>query len=367
MRILHCYILRQILIILLVAISVFVGVLLLGNALKDVMAMLVNQQISIGVVFKMIAYLIPWVLVYAVPLGFLAAILLVFGRISADNELVAIRAGGVGLFSMVMPVLGLGLVLSSLLAWINMDLSPKCRSAWKSLGREAVVNPADLLLPGRYIRQFPGWTIYIGGKSEGLLEDVLLYKYEDGVLRDQIRAETADVDLDKETMELRLELASVNWDYRLDVGDTNASPEWGTMLMSETSQTNRLGELDQLVEEQDLSDMTFSRLREELDAVRASQEQDSPVLFHLHRQVAASFSCFVFVLMGVPLGIRAQRRETSVGLALALVMAVFYFGLQMFAQSLETKAAAYPHYLVWLPNLLFAAIGCRLLWRANYR
>ena len=369
MRILRGYIVRQVLILLGIGIAIFVGVLLLGNALKDVMAMLVNQQISLTVVLKMLGLLIPWVLVYALPLGFLAALLLVFGRISADNELVAMRTGGVGLFSLVLPVLLLALFLCGLMAWINTDLSPRCRVAWKSLARGSIENPADLLLPGRYIRQFPGGTIYIGGKNGDELEDVLLYKYEGSDLRDQIHANSATVELDPGSLELRLQLSGVDWYYRLDGGSatnaTNATPEWGTMLMDESFHTNRLGSLEKFVEQPDLSDMTFSQLREELRLVRAAGELDGPIVFHLHRQVAVSFVCFAFGLVGIPLGIRAHRRETTVGLALALVMAVAYFGVQMVAQSMETSPGAYPHLIVWLPNLVFAAVGSRLLWLAN--
>jgi LPS export ABC transporter permease LptF len=366
MTILRGYLLRQVLVLLGIGIAIFVGVLLLGNALKDVMAMLVNQQVSLAVVLKMLALLIPWVLVYALPLGFLAAVLLVFGRISADNELVAMRTGGVGLFSLVFPIMLLALLLCGVMAWINTDLSPRCRVAWKSLARAGVQNPADLLLPGRYIRQFPGWTIYIGGKDGEELKDVLLYKYEGGDLRNQIRADSAKVELDAETSEIRMQLTGVDWYYRLDGGSsTNSSPEWGTMLMDESSQTNRLGSLEDFVEQPDLSEMTFAQLRDELQLAHKAGEADAPIVFHLHRQVAVSFVCFAFGLVGVPLGIRAHRRETTVGLALALVMAVMYFGIQMFAQSLETNPRAYPHLIVWVPNLLFTAVGARLLWRAN--
>ena len=172
MRTLHKYLVREIAVSLLMTVAVFVFVVLLFNVLKEILPMLVSGQVSLGLVLKAVGLLIPFACVYALPMGFITAALLVFGRFSADQELTAARASGISLCSLVSPVLLLSLFCCALSAWFNMDLGPRSRVEYLILRNQARSELGNVQLPeGKVINDFPGYVFYTARNHDGNLED----------------------------------------------------------------------------------------------------------------------------------------------------------------------------------------------------
>ncbi len=181
MKTLHKYLTLQVLASLLLTVAVFTFVLLLGTVLKEILTLLINGEARLGTVLEAIGLLIPFVGVYALPMGLLTATLLVFGRFSADQELTAARASGISLLSLVTPVLLLSLFCCGVSAWFNMELGPRSRVEYKNLIADARTDLMNIQLPaGQPVYDFPGYIFLVGGNKNGNLEDVRVFVLENG-------------------------------------------------------------------------------------------------------------------------------------------------------------------------------------------
>jgi len=127
MRILTRYILREVLATAAVCLAVLTCLLLLGNILREVLDLLANQQAPPALVLRAVLLLIPFVVAFSLPMALLTAVLLVFGRLSSDHELDAVKACGISLASLALPVVCLSLVFSGACAAFTMMFEPNSR------------------------------------------------------------------------------------------------------------------------------------------------------------------------------------------------------------------------------------------------
>src|SRR4051812_13835114 len=319
-------------------------------------------------------------------MGMLTATLLIFGRFSADQELTAVRASGISLLSLISPILLLSLALCGTSALVNLEIGPRCRVAYTSMLFRLKAELSSAQLPeNRYIKEFPGYVFYVGKNRKGELQDLLVYQLARG---------TNGVDMTTHAPRGKLEIDGVNKQITLYLYDAKS-----VIFTDGKSKPGPMGDLTiELAMPQQkssgrpkITDMTFSELWDELHEVeeqvntpralnklgpeqlRAAklemekQRKDltSPIRVQIHRQVAFSFACFGFTLVGIPLGLRMHRRETNVGIGIALGLVAVYYSFILLGQAFDTRPELAPHLIVWLPNFIFQAVGTVLLWRAN--
>ncbi len=373
MRTLHRYLARQVLQTLVMTVLVFTFVLLLGNVLREVLALLITRQATLPGVAHAIALLIPYVMVFALPMGLLTATLLVMGRFSADHELTAARAGGISLVALVAPLLALGVLFSALSAVVNCEIAPRCRVAYKELlFGLGIARPASFLTENRFITDYPNFVIYVGKRHGNDLENVLIYQMEQGEMVRRFRAPHGSITVDDAEKKILFQLTDTTVFMRpLKQAEAavhakdGSDADWLTFSVGELTVPVDFKTVASPDAKPKLSEMTFSQLRAELRAAEAHGVDATPAKVQLHRMVAFSFACLGFTLVGIPLGIRAHRRETSAGMAMALVLVLAYYSFIILSQALEMRPSLHPHLLAWVPNFLFQGIGAWLLWRAN--
>jgi lipopolysaccharide export system permease protein len=285
--------------------------------------------------------------------------LLTFGRFSADNELTAVRASGISLLSLITPVLLLSVLLSGVCAIVNLHLAPRCRIAYKHLIYETALERIETLLPERSFRQFQNYTVYFGRVRDNDVRDVYVYEMDKGSsnVLSTTRAPRGTFTVEATNKTIRLILYDA---WMVKGAEDGRRP----IHVGETPPLD-LTWKEKAERQPGLSDMGFLELWRKRSELERQGIPTTPVDVQIHSQVAFSFACIGFALIGIPLGIRAHRRETSAGIAMALVLVLLYYGILILGESLDTKPQYAPHLIVWLPNFIFQAVGLVLLRKVN--
>src|SRR2546423_1693094 len=187
---------REILATLLMTVAVFTVVLLLGNVLKEILTMLVNRQTTFLMAAHAIGLLIPFVLVFALPMGMLTAALLFFGRFSADQELTAVRASGVSLVALITPIFLLSFALSGVCAIINLEVAPQCRVAYKRLLALGITRLGASLPEKTVIKDFRGLIVYAEKVNGTNMSDIRIYQLGAQNVESYVRASSGTVQAD---------------------------------------------------------------------------------------------------------------------------------------------------------------------------
>jgi lipopolysaccharide export system permease protein len=301
---------------------------------------------------------------YALPIAFLLGALLAVGRMAADREVTALRACGVGLPQLVLPVLGLGLLLSAVTAYLMLEVEHRAQRELRDRIRVLAVR-GSLLEPGAP-RRLGGITLFArerrgGGEFGG----VVLSDRSDPKRPLLVVAERGRLALDAGSRSLRLQLS--DGDVHLGRGAGQrivferfeyAIPEavlWAAQRERIRPREMSLAELRQIVER--------ARAGDPLDGYR----KQNPVeyLLQIHRRFALPAAPALFALVAVPLGLRVRRSaRASAALGCALLVGGYYT-LLMFGQFLALQGALPAAAAVWLPNVAFGAAGAGLLWAAG--
>lgn len=396
MKTLHIYLLTQILKNLLLTVLVLTFLFLIGNALRDILKLVATHNVPLKTVLNAFAYLLPFVLVYTLPIAFLTSTLLVFGKLSSDLELTAIRASGISLTSFIHPVIALSILFCFLCAWVNLDLGPKGRVAFKNILFQAGQKDLKNLIPeGRFITDFPGYVFYVGKIQDDRLSNVLFYQITNAKKLVDIRSASAQLinDPSSETLILRFfkptiftrksgGISSLYSNIPDSTSQTNnpiPSPDNFQSLSESPSADWRAlytGQLDfpiprpnsSAFRKAKLSEMTLTQLLQELNSLKLSGLPDAdllPIKIQLHEKLSFSFASLGFTLVGIPLGIQSHRKDTSSGIAMALILMLVYYALLIAAKSLQSFTSLQPHLLIWLPNLIFQSLGTFLIHKKN--
>ena len=364
MKLIDRFLSRELLVNVAFAIAVLSLVLVVGNIFRKLLPLLVNHDVPMEYLITFIAYVLPFSLIFTIPWGLLTAILLVFGRLSADNELIALRSNGVSISRICIPLAVIALLCTAICFWLNVQAAPAAQQKLRSTIFDlATRNPMALFGSDQVIDQFPGRKIYVGKKEGNKLENITVFEMNERSLPIRVTyARTGMLEADLANKQILMHLYGARYQERDQNDPSNLrkirdgiNAVEGTLPIS----------LDELYEKEkkrpSRSALSIEQLLDQLKSENRRERSASKT--EINKRFSFPFACIAFAIIGVPLGVTAHRRETSIGFAMGLSIAVSYFLFVIIGDTQRGNPNVHPELLVWTPNVLFIVLGAFLFRR----
>ncbi|HSD10416.1 MAG TPA: LPS export ABC transporter permease LptF [Candidatus Binatia bacterium] len=363
MRIVDRYILRELAVPFVLGLGIFTSVLLIVRILKLV-EMVVNRGVPLLQVLKLFSYILPGFLEVTVPMALLLAILVAFGRLSSDSEVIAMRASGIGLYRLFLPV---G-VFATAVAVMTLGLSVYVRPWGNFLLRtglyEIVKARASAGIKSKVFNDdFAGLVIYVDRIEPpgNQLFGVLISDLRDPRQHNTVYARSGLLQTSEDSHAVTLRLYEGGMFSAPSATDGYQDTRFSTY---DITLDLDLALADARSRPKDASEMGLGELRRTIAAREADHETSFAEQVELHRKFSIPFGCLVFAALGVPLGIQPTRAVHSRGFSVSLLLIFAYYLLLTLGQNLGERGALRPPIAVWLPNLSLSLVAAMLLRRA---
>ncbi len=372
MKILDRYLISSIVAAFFFGVAMFLGLLMAMDLLQRLVRLIAEQGVPVSIALIIFGYSIPQMLMYAFPMAMLLSILLVYNRMSADSEMVAIRAAGVSFARTLLPTLGVALAMTGLTFGVANYFAPFASAAAARLEQKALAH-ARGTQPVKIIHERDGhwqYALLADGFDLGQARldrpNVVFYD-KSGIPSAFIHADTATWD----TQAGRWQFTHASIRFLMP-----QSPRVWILPTEDNSALIIDSYLMQLEEtpfdiasaDKDPEELSAQELRQYIAHLR-QMGTTGPALHEwemgLAHRYAVPFSCLIFALIGAPLGLRHHRTSSAMGLGISLIVILIYYPLYHYLDMFGESGRMAPMLAAWLPNLLGAILGCGLIVRAN--
>ena len=337
----------------------FSAIMLMGRTLK-LSDLVVNKGLGIIDILQLISYIFIPFLGYIIPMSLLLTILLALGRLSADNEITAMKSSGISLYQIVFPIGVFSCGAFLLTTILTLYAYPWGFRSLRNFAFKVAQTQSEAAIQERVFNDdFEGMVIYIDKTpvTGEALQGVFISDKRDPSMSTTIVAKEAYIRSDPESMTVNLRLLNGNF-HR--AGKEANSYQMGRFTTYDINLdlTASFSELKR--KKKKFREMTFSELKNSIDTQAHDITHLNEIKIEYYKKFTIPFACFVFGLLGIPLGIRKVRGGKSYGFIMSLLIILIYYLLLITAESVGKSGAIPPLISMWLPNITLGALGIYL-------
>jgi lipopolysaccharide export system permease protein len=354
MRLLDWYLLRRHLLCLGAAILALLMVAVVVDLIEHIDTF-IDYRATFWQILRYYCYHAPYWIALTLPIAALLGTLFSLTSLARANELTAMKAAGISLYRLLLPLLGFSLAFSGLAFFFT-----------------------DLVVPAATFRYHSVWDEIRGvNRTDGSRRQVLLQDVEGQLVfarsYDALKEQASQVSWEQERagrVVRRLEGRRLEWrgdrwvlleghEYLFGEGQTRVSAFDECEISTLT-----LRPVDFAQQQKKTEEMDYGELRAYIERARANGEDATRQQVDLHLKIAFPFTCFVIVLLGTPLAADARRSGLAGSFGKGILICFVYYSGVKAGQALGWNELLPPVLGAWLPNLAFGGLGLALLWRA---
>lgn len=343
----------------------FFSFIFVMKQILDITDMVVNHKVGLGAVCLLLVYMMPYFLQYVIPMSVMMAVLMTFLRLSSDNEIMALKAGGVSIYRLLTPVLAFSLLGTLLTGYMTIYGVPHGTSRFKTLLFDVASANLSVGLKARTFNDsFDNIMLYVNNidPQSGDLNNVFIEDHRNQGVNNTVIARTGKIILDPGRMiyHLRLFDGTINqmdladrsshiinfetYDIRLDIKAAMTTPKMGRKAPQE---------------------MRLDELTAYLQKVKGKDKKRYyAALLQLQKKYSVPFACLAMGLLAVPLGIQTKNAKKTFGIGLGLFFFLLYYILMSLGSTFGEDGRYPPVLGMWMPNFILGGFGVFLLVRS---
>jgi lipopolysaccharide export system permease protein len=340
---------------------VFISIILMFQVLRLTEFALVHG-VDMKTIAEIVGYICISLLPALFPMSLLFAVILSYGRLSTDSEIVAMKASGLHMGMLMAPALVLSLLVGVLSAQTSFEIAPWGNRQFEVLfSRLGNSKAAATIKEGTFSEGFFDMVVYANkvDSEKGLLENVFIYDEREVGAPLTIIAKRGVLVPDAKN-------PGNNAVLRLEDGEIHRKTQTHTKVKFLTNEIRLTDPIQDTFREKSAQSLTLSELAKMLKKKKLNEEDRLTYLTEYHKRFAISALCVVFALIGVGLGTTTNRRAAKTGgMILCIGIIIGYWVLYVTFEGMARNGQLPPALAVWSPLVLFAGIGFNSL-RKNW-
>ena len=369
----HRYIFKELCVSIGTSFAFYVFLLIITSTFRDLSEMLNGGKLGFQLFCQLLLLLIPIVSVHAIPLAVLTGTLIAFGRLSSDSELTAMKSLGFSLYQMASSVFFIAFVSMVMSAMITLQYAPNALLTYRTLIAKSIFeNPIGFIQEKKFIKEFPGYIIYLKERSGNQLKDFWIWEMDASNRVEMfIRSNSGELSYDDSTNALMLNLKEGSIERRSSSHHQGIQVDSPKILFFETLPIS-LPLVDIFASSEDqilkFKHMTFSQLMERREQILEEERAEgvdfsykrASIQNYIQKNFSQAYSVFAMAMLAIPLAIRVGRKESYVNLFMALIVAFGYHFIFVLVSWFDGIPGLRADLLLWIPNILFQSLGLYL-------